>query len=390
MKNLLLLFCCAFLALQLPAQGIEFFHGSWEEALAEAKKQDKLIFVDAYTTWCGPCKAMAANTFPDENVGREFNRNFINVKLDMEKPESVTFRQQHPVRAYPTLFFVNGDDEAVHTVVGGQRPEQLLSQATAALAKLDDLDAYREKYAGGDRSPEFMYTYVRGLIRAGEPHLKVANDYVRDHADRLDSEGGLRFLLLTATEADSRLFKLLSERRAAALALVGEEDFDRITAAAARTTVQKAIEFKDEDLLERGLKAYTAVAEPQRAARYELTSEMDFAAATRDAKSFLKAGKKYKKLISGRAEELTAFFTTLAAAPFGKVEKVTALTVEVGEESAEATNTFRQWYTYADYLQKSGNKAAAMAAAERALVLAKEEGPNQERLAKYMIMQLKG
>ena len=35
-------------------QGIEFFHGSWEEALAEAKKQEKPIFVDAFTTWCGP------------------------------------------------------------------------------------------------------------------------------------------------------------------------------------------------------------------------------------------------------------------------------------------------------------------------------------------------
>ncbi len=39
----------------INAQGIEFFKGTWEEALAEAKKQDKILFVDAYAKWCGPC-----------------------------------------------------------------------------------------------------------------------------------------------------------------------------------------------------------------------------------------------------------------------------------------------------------------------------------------------
>ena len=61
----------------VAAQGIEFFHGTWVEALAEAKKQEKPIFVDAYTTWCGPCQMMSKNVFTHADVGAFFNENFI-------------------------------------------------------------------------------------------------------------------------------------------------------------------------------------------------------------------------------------------------------------------------------------------------------------------------
>ncbi|MDX1410168.1 MAG: thioredoxin domain-containing protein, partial [Saprospiraceae bacterium] len=47
------------------AQGIDFRHEGWEEIKADAARQDKIIFVDAYTTWCGPCKWMSAEVFTD-------------------------------------------------------------------------------------------------------------------------------------------------------------------------------------------------------------------------------------------------------------------------------------------------------------------------------------
>ena len=72
-----------FAAIHLGAQGIEFFHGTWKEALDESSKQGKAIFVDAYAKWCGPCKRMAATTFKDNEVGEYFNKNFINVKMNL-------------------------------------------------------------------------------------------------------------------------------------------------------------------------------------------------------------------------------------------------------------------------------------------------------------------
>jgi thiol-disulfide isomerase/thioredoxin len=132
LRKLLFLTFLFSLSLSSFAQGIEFFHGTWEEALVKSETEGKLIFVDAYTTWCGPCKKMSANVFPAAEVGEVFNANFINVKLDMEKAESVSFRRVHSVRAYPTLFWINGKDEVVHTSVGGKQVASLITVANAA------------------------------------------------------------------------------------------------------------------------------------------------------------------------------------------------------------------------------------------------------------------
>ena len=87
-KYLILLAFTLILGSTCIAQGIEFAHGStWKEILAKAEKEDKLIFVDAYAEWCGPCKKMAKDVFTQKEVGGYFNANFVNVKMDMEAGE---------------------------------------------------------------------------------------------------------------------------------------------------------------------------------------------------------------------------------------------------------------------------------------------------------------
>lgn len=123
------------------AQGIEFFGGSWAEALDQARQQRKLIFVDAYTTWCGPCKMMNRNTFPTEEVGSFFNTNFVNVKLDMERGEGLTFSSRYRVNAYPTMFFINYQGEVVHRILGYHGPRELLREGRTALAPGSNLES---------------------------------------------------------------------------------------------------------------------------------------------------------------------------------------------------------------------------------------------------------
>ncbi len=118
-----------------PAEGgINFFQGTWEEVLAAAKKQKKLIFVDAYAVWCGPCKYMANNVFTDKGVGEYFNKNFINYKFDMEKGEGPTFASKYQITAYPTLLFINAGGEVSYRQMGARDVAGFIKLGEDALA----------------------------------------------------------------------------------------------------------------------------------------------------------------------------------------------------------------------------------------------------------------
>ena len=115
------------------SQGIQFEIGSWKEVLQKAKQENKLIFVDLYTTWCGPCKKMAAETFPQQAVGDYFNKNFVNYKIDAEKGEGPELAGKYEVSAYPTLVFVNAAGELVYKFMGVRTADKLIAEGEKAV-----------------------------------------------------------------------------------------------------------------------------------------------------------------------------------------------------------------------------------------------------------------
>src|SRR5690554_7357569 len=72
--------------------GIKFENLTFEEAIQKAKEENKLIFLDAYAVWCGPCKMMDRTTFKSEEVGKVFNKNFINIKRSEEHTSELQSR----------------------------------------------------------------------------------------------------------------------------------------------------------------------------------------------------------------------------------------------------------------------------------------------------------
>lgn len=112
--------------------GIQFFEGTYEEALTKATEEDKLIFMDAYTTWCGPCKWMSRNTFTDAEVASYFNEHFINVKMDMERGEGPGLARKFRIRGYPTLLFLHADGSIAHQKLGALAAEPFLALGKTA------------------------------------------------------------------------------------------------------------------------------------------------------------------------------------------------------------------------------------------------------------------
>ena len=185
MKNLISILILG-LGLQLAqAQGIDFFHGSFEEAKTEAKAQGKLIFMDAYAVWCGPCKMMTNKVFPQEKVGDFFNKNFINMKVDMEKGEGVDLRRQYGVSAYPTLLLIDGNGEVVQQIRGARDADGFIDWAKkAALPNPGLTQKLQEKYDDGDRNPSLM----RDLIKVKAAYNDATNSLMEEYINGLSEE----------------------------------------------------------------------------------------------------------------------------------------------------------------------------------------------------------
>lgn len=156
----LLLFPLAVFAQQ--GTGVVFQRAAFADLLAQARAEDKLIFIDAFTTWCGPCKMMDAQVFPDPKVAAVFNERFVNAKFDMEEGEGLSLAQRYHVAAYPTYLFVDGEGTLVHKGIGFIPIPALLDLADVAVSE-ESLGALNARYAAGERDPAFVQSYARTL-----------------------------------------------------------------------------------------------------------------------------------------------------------------------------------------------------------------------------------
>ncbi len=106
--------------------GISFHQGTWDEALQLAKKEGKPIFLDISASWCGPCKMLKAKTFPNEEVGKFYNANFINVAVDGEKGEGVELARKYRIKGYPSLIYIDKKGQLIAQTAGYRNPKELI------------------------------------------------------------------------------------------------------------------------------------------------------------------------------------------------------------------------------------------------------------------------
>lgn len=184
MKKLFSLFIL-FISLSVFSQeSINFEKGTFKEILAKAKKEKKLVFMDAFAVWCGPCKLMEKNIFTLPSVSEYYNANFINARFDMEKGEGQEIAMKYGVRSYPTFLFLNGDGEVVMKNYGYMGEKDFLTIAQEANQPKYRNSSNEELFEKGESNPEFllnmMSLYAQSdyelAKKASERYFKVKNN----------------------------------------------------------------------------------------------------------------------------------------------------------------------------------------------------------------------
>ena len=211
------------------AKGIEFIEGDWNRALEQARQENKLIFMDCYTFWCGPCKQLARTVFTDPDAANFFNEHFVNLKMDMEKGEGINLKDRFGVKAYPTLLFINGQGEVVHSLVGAPGLKELIEQAQIAFEGKGLAYADAE-YQKGNRDPEFIQAYLTYLGNASlsEKAGEVSLDYFATlDKNNLKERKYWDIFVKYINDVDSDLFQYVYEHRDEFYSIYGERDVKR-------------------------------------------------------------------------------------------------------------------------------------------------------------------
>ena len=168
-----LLYLLAFLAVSpmVWGQGVQFEEISFEQALAKAKKENKMVFIDCYTSWCGPCKRMTKNVFPLQEVGEYMNPKFVNLKVDMEKGEGPELQRKYRVRSYPTFLILDAEGKVVHKFRGATGPKTFMANVGNAYGEEERFGYWEERYDAGERDKNTLKNYVAFLRSCGDARV---------------------------------------------------------------------------------------------------------------------------------------------------------------------------------------------------------------------------
>lgn len=384
------IFSALFIGAFALAQGIKFEESNFTTVLAKAKKENKLVFIDAYTTWCGPCKLMAKNIFPQKTVGDYYNSHFINAKIDMEKGEGIEIAKKYNVKAFPTYLFVDGNGELVHRTLGYVEENDFIQFAKDAGDPGKRLTALKQKFEDGEKDPEFLKNLASlTMYNDAEFAGRVMERYFSSKKE-LDRED-IQMLLSVAQNADSPMYKIFQAKKDEISKMITPQKYEAIDKSIKITSVLK--------------KSYNAQSKTWDD-NYFLTEAQKFLS-KEEAEKILKkaqAGRalrdkdiaKYEKLTLELNQDTSALsseeLNSLAWNFFENVSNKASLEKALvwAQESVKKDENFANTDTLANLYNKTGDKKNAKLWAEKSIELAKKTGQDSsdtEKLLKSLNIQ---
>ena len=187
MKKQLFIISALLFSLFAFSQGIQFEHGTWKEVLQKAQQTNKPIFIDVYTSWCGPCRMMSQNVFPLVEVGKAYNANFICYQVDAEKGDGIEIAGKYEVKTFPTYLFLKADGERFYNALGAMETTNFIALSNKALTALNDskpIDVWEKEYSTRKNDTTFMINYMKKRSDQGLSNSQQFEDYLKLLSER--------------------------------------------------------------------------------------------------------------------------------------------------------------------------------------------------------------
>ncbi len=386
MKKILSAFLIILSVLSFAQEGIKFETSDFKTILAKAKKENKLIFLDAYTTWCGPCKLMAKNIFTLKSVGDHYNANFVNAKIDMEKGEGIDIAKKYDVKVFPTYLFIDGNGELVHRTVGYVPEKEFIQFAKDASDPSKRVAALKERFEKGEKDPEFLKNLVNLTAFTEADYAgKVFEQYITAKANTPLAADDMQMLFMTLKNSESPTYKIFKEKKADLLKFMPEKSYEATDKSLKiNTVIKKAYNEEsktyDENKFIEGTKDFLTKDE---AVKYLSKIKAGKALKDKDIATYEKLTlETYKDYTNFNSNELNSIAWNFFENVTNKSSLETAL--KWAQESVKQSENSANTDTLANLYNKLNDKANAKIWAEKAIELAKKNGEDASETQKLL------
>lgn len=207
-------------------QSIKFEDSDFATILAKAKTEKKLVFLDAYAAWCGPCKLMEKNVFTDKTVSDFYNQNFINAHFDMEKGEGPSLAAKYGIRSYPTLLFLNGEGEIVGKELGYMQTQQFLELGKKNNNPNLVNTNLKDEFLKGKLDQPALLNFIN-LYASKDPILakQASEKYFANKKDKTFSGEEVNALLNFTQSVDDKNYKVFLANKGGIVELLTEKNY---------------------------------------------------------------------------------------------------------------------------------------------------------------------
>jgi len=365
------------LALSVSAQtkNIAFEHVAFKELKAKAAKENKLIFVDAYTTWCGPCKYMAKNIFTNDTVADFYNANFINAKIDMEKGEGIELAKQYEVMCYPNLLFIDGNGNLIHRVAGAMNASDFIALGKTAKQPEGTFSYYKNNYEAQKNNSEFLVKYIQMVSGTClEPTDAVAHYFSLQKENDLSSKQNWEMIQSYTNDLNSREFSYVLANKKKFDELYSEKTVnEKIDDVNYSTLINIIREKQFDEAKYKATKDKIVASNMANTKRVVFEADLKLAQKNKDWNAYAKlAVANVTEFYGDNADQLNGMAWTFYENVSDKDAMLKA--EEWAKKSTELAASYANLDTYASVLYKNGKKTEALTAANKAIEFAKNDG----------------
>lgn len=235
-------------------EGVCFQHLTFEEALRQAEAENKKVFLDFYTSWCGPCKMMNNTVFPLKSVGDFFNEHFVSMRMDVEK-EGKNLAQKFGVNAYPTYFVINTDGSIYHKMIGGRTEVDLLNDLENVLNDRTMTLPYMDSVYNSGNMPRHMYRdYIHAIAYIDKEKTKRLIDELRGKIGENEKLHPDNWAIVENGTIGSDEYRFVVENQQAWRKSIGDEKVDFFFYYNFKMPLERMLMFmRSEEMLKRAL-----------------------------------------------------------------------------------------------------------------------------------------